>query len=369
MSTNFHSLSISDKVIETADSCSFLLEVPEDLKSFYEYIPGQYLTLKVEINGEELRRAYSIFTAPCDNQFGFTVKRVDGGKVSNYLIDRLKKGDTIEVMRPEGKFIVETQHDLKRDHYFFAAGSGITPIMSMIRSIIEEEPMSSVYLLYCNRNERSVIFQEKLDELAEKHKGQFTLRHILSQPDAEKSKGLKGLFGKKDTNWRGWKGRIDGGYVQRFLDENPSKSKNNNYYICGPGGLIESVQTFLKNSGVNEASIHREYFTNPDQVEKVMNAAANSSGECQAEVKLNGEIFTATIPPGKTVLEALMDLGKDAPYSCTSGACSTCVAKITEGKVAMDVCFALDDDEINDGFILTCQSRPQTDTIKIEYQN
>ena len=271
-------------------------------------------------------------------------------------------------MSPQGKFIVETQHDLQRDHYFFAGGSGITPIMSMIQSLIEEEPMSSVYLLYCNRNEESIIFKDRLDALADNHAGQFTIRHILSQPGG-KSKGIKAIFGKKNDKWKGWKGRIDNSIVQKFLDENNTKSGNNNYYLCGPGGLIESVESYLKASGVDSSTINREYFTNPDQKVDTDSTNLENDSDCKAEVTLNGETFSAVIPSGKTVLEALMEMGKDPPYSCTSGACSTCVAKISEGEVAMDVCFALDDDEISSGYILTCQSRTKTNVIKIVYEN
>jgi len=368
MSSTFNALKVSEKINETSDSCSFLLEVPEGLTDTYKYIPGQYLTIKVSVNGEELRRAYSIFTAPCEKKFGFTVKRVLDGKVSNFLINSVSEGDSIEVMNPEGKFIVETQHDLQRDHYFFAGGSGITPIMSMIQSIIEEEPMSSIYLLYCNRNEGSIIFNKKLNDLALNHKGQFVMQLILSQPEKEKSKGIKGLFGKKEEKWKGWKGRIDGKVVQKFLDENKSKSGNDMFYLCGPGGLIESVESYLKGIGIDGANISREYFTNPDQKERAASATSGSA-DCAAEVTLNGETFNAVIPADKTVLEALMDMGKDPPYSCTSGACSTCVAKISEGKVEMDVCFALDDEEIDNGYVLTCQSRAKSQKLKLVFEN
>lgn len=367
--SHFCQLKISKKIQETDNACSFLLDIPESNSEDFKYVPGQYLTLKVQVNGEELRRAYSIFTAPFDDSLGFTVKRVPGGKVSNYLIDNIHEGDNLEVDTPQGKFTLEVNHDLKRDHYFVAAGSGITPIISMIRSVLENEPMSHVYLLYVNRNEDGIIFNDTLNKLAENHSGQFFLRHILSQPEMQKSKGLGGLFGKKTSNWKGWKGRIDASVLQRFFDDNPSRSNDDAYYLCGPGGLIDSTQKFLETKGISKTRILREFFTNPDQEIKAgADPVASTTGDCEAEVTLNGETFTLTVPSGKTVLEAIMDLGKDAPYSCTSGACSTCMAKLSEGEVAMDACFALDDDEVASGFILTCQSRPKTSKIKLNFQ-
>lgn len=370
MAVNFNKLKVIEKRVETTDSRSFLLDLPTNIAAQYNFKAGQYLTLKFDINGQEHRRSYSIFTAPYDKaQFGFTVKRVEKGLISNHLIDNIKEGDEIEVMTPEGKFVLETERQLHRDHYFIAGGSGITPVMSMILNVLEEEPLSTCNLLYANRNESCIIFNEQLTDLANKYQDQFTLTHILSQPAQEKAGGIKGLFGKKaEAKWKGLKGRINTNILDRYFDEFPSKSQSNLYYLCGPTGLIQTMETYLGNKQIDSATIKKEYFT-VETKDKVGATNGQFQGSATAEVKLNGEKFTMNIPADKTVLDALIDLGKDPPYSCTSGACSTCIAKVTDGKVEMEACFALDDEEVAEGYVLTCQAHVTTEKLKIDYES
>jgi len=268
-------------------------------------------------------------------------------------------------MEPEGRFVVKSAQAEQRDHYFFAGGSGITPVMSMIQSILESEPLSSCYLLYANRNENAIIFKKTLDDMLLRYEAQFYMKNILSQPLQSKAGGLSGLFGKKaKPTWRGLKGRINNEVLDKYLDEHPSKTGKDVYYLCGPSGMMGTVENWLIGKGVEQIQIKKEHFTNAD-VDTV--ATKTATGACEAKVKLSGETFSATIPAGKTVLDALIDLGKDPPYSCTSGACSTCVAKVLDGKVEMDACFALDDEEVEDGYVLTCQSRCVTPTLSLDY--
>lgn len=362
----FHKLKVSEKIQETKDSCSILFTVPDDLSELFKYKPGQYLTLNFIIGGKEERRAYSIYTSPITDQLGCTIKSVKGGKVSNHIIDTLAVGDEVEVMTAQGKFIVTPQRQAVQDHYFIAGGSGITPIMSMVTTLLEEEPLSTIYLLYSNRNEDSIIFKSQLEELQGRYANQFILENILSQPLQTKAGGLKGLFGKKATpNWKGLKGRIDRKVIAEFLQNHPSKTNKNSFYLCGPTGLISTAEAALLGRDVDPTDISKEYFTAAS--EKKEGVAVGGTG-CTAEVKLNGESFTIQLDGEKTLLDAIIDLGKDPPYSCTSGACSTCMAKVTEGSVEMEACFALDDEEIADGYILACQAKPTSATLKLDFQ-
>ena len=361
----FNKLRVKHRIQETDQAVSIIFYQLED--NSYRFKAGQYLTVSFDLDGKEHRRAYSIFTRADKEEFGFTVKRVSGGKISNHIIDNIKEGDEVSVMTPEGKFVVEPQVQAVRDHYFIAAGSGITPIMSMVTTLLEQEPLSTCYLLYANRNEDSIIFKNQLATLSEQHSDQFILKHILSQPIQQKAKGLSGLFGKKATpNWRGLKGRITGRILADFLDDHPSKSGNDTFYLCGPSGLISTVEMALLGRDVQASDIKKEYFT--VDADKSAAGTSTAGGACQAEVTLNGETFTLNIPGDKTVLDAVIDLGKDPPYSCTSGACSTCIAKVTEGSIEMDACFALDDEEVADGYILTCQAKCTSPTLKLVFE-
>lgn len=362
----FDTLKVDKIVKETEDTISIYFDIPSDLNEKYNFKAGQYLTIRADIDGEEIRRSYSICTAPHADSPAVSIKRVDGGRMSNYLHDHLKAGQTLDVLAPEGRFTLLPDFDLARDHYFFAAGSGITPVISMIQDVLEQEPKSSCHLIYGSRSEKGIIFHDILNKLEQSHQGQLSITHTISRPTKVKAGGISGILGKKSVSWKGETGRIDEEKVTDFLERNPSYNKTQLYYICGPGNMISNVEAALLEQGISKDLIKKESFGGASKKKEVNPAATGSS---TVTVKLNGDTIVLSMDDSKTILDELIDLGKEPPYSCTSGACSTCIAKVTSGEVKMDACFALDDDEVEDGYILSCQARPVSEEVTVVFED
>ncbi len=363
MSQLFHTLTVSKIVSETPQSKSVFFDVPEGLKEAYAFKAGQYLTLKFQIEGQEVRRAYSICVSPHDDLLGVNVKRVPKGLVSNHINDHLMDGNEVEVMIPEGKFVIDTRVEGHRDFYFFVAGSGITPAISLIKTLLEEEPKSHCYLLYGNRHEDSIIFKSQLESLSRRYQGQFILRHTLSKPNRDKKGGLKGFFSKGIVSWTGWQGRIDNAMIDRFLNENPPVGRASHYFVCGPGAMIDTIIDHLESKNIDSDYLHTEHFS----VASAPTAGLSNAVDSNVKIYLSGKEYQVKVPADKTILDVLIDEKIDAPYSCTSGACSTCIGKVLKGSVVMDACYALDDSEIKEGYVLVCQSRATTDVVEITF--
>jgi ring-1,2-phenylacetyl-CoA epoxidase subunit PaaE len=300
-------------------------------------------------------------SSPLEEELTVTVKRVEKGLVSNHIADKLKVGDKVEVMPPQGRFFTNLDVTNRKHYYMIAAGSGITPIISIIKTIMEKEPQSIVSLIYGNRNEASIIFKQQLSELETRYANQLYVDHILSQPKREKSSGLFSVFQKGTLSWEGKTGRITDRELEKWFAEHPAVHKQIECFVCGPENMMKIAESYLVSTNVDKKNIHVEHFT-PLAAEKNENLQG-----AKITVQLHGETINLTAIEGKTILDMLIDLKKDAPYSCTSGACSTCMAKVTKGTVKMDSCYALDEDEIKAGYILTCQAHPTSSEVEITY--
>ena len=362
--TQFYSLRVKEVRPETNDAVTVFFTVPEDLASHFEYKQGQYLTLRFHLNGQEVRRAYSMCSSPLEPDLAVTVKRLEGGLVSNHINDNLKAGSEVEVMPPQGRFYTELNPEQRKDYFLFGAGSGITPLMSILKTVLEAEPSSNVYLLYGNRDEENIIFRDELERLSQRYEGQLVVEHTLSRPRREKSGGLSGLFSRGKVTWEGLQGRIGADAVHRFLRDYEAPAKPAEFFVCGPGLMIDTVEAALKGHGIDEKKVHTERFVSADA--GAVKRAGNAPGGV-VEATLNGNTIELELKEGQTILDALMEGQHNPPYSCLAGACSTCMAKLEEGSVKMDACYALDDDEVADGFILACQSHPTSERVKITF--
>ncbi len=346
-----HELMVQQKVMETAGSASIYFHIPEDLQEVFVFKPGQYLTVEATIDEKKIRRAYSLCTSPAEG-VGFTVKKVEGGLMSTFLLEQVNEGDTLSVLKPYGKFVPEIHPERRVTYYLFGAGSGITPLMSIIKTVLESEPLSTLYLLYGNRSEEQIIFRKQLEQLTIKHEGQLLIEHALSQPQDGRSPGL----------WHGKTGRIDAEMVREFLIQNPKQTREEKFFVCGPGSMMDTVKGELLAAGVHPDDVKEERFQN----ELIAPTIAKETSSHKATIHLDGNTVELEVKD-KTVLDTLIDAGYDPPYSCTSGVCTTCMAKLEKGTVEMEVNYGLDEDEVKEGFILTCQSHPTSDEIELTY--
>jgi len=349
MST-FYQLTVSEIQQETKDSVSIIFNTPQDLKEKFKFIPGQYITIKKILAGQEVRRAYSICSSLKSNSIKIAVKKVDNGLFSKYAVDELKTGDVLEVSRPEGRFDLMPNSKHAYNYVAFAAGSGITPVLSMVKSVLEEEGKSHFVLVYGNKKEADVMFKEQIDTLVLSYPNNFTVQYVYSQYQEDGA-----LFGRIDTS------------VLNFILNNKCKDlKFDDYFLCGPEPMINLIKSNLLEKGVEEKNIHFELFSTAVD-DKV--GDANIEGRTSVTVLLDDEEHTFEMDRGKTVLEVALKKGLDAPYSCQGGICSTCLGQIIKGKAVMDKNSILTDDEIDDGLILTCQAHPTTAAITIDYDD
>ncbi len=354
----FYELKVKEVRPETADCVSVALEVPEQLSETFRFAPGQYLTFRTNLDNEEVRRSYSICVSPHEGDLRVAVKKVEQGKFSTYANDVLKKGDLIEVMPPMGKFTPKQTDKQQKNYLAFAAGSGITPVMSIMKAILETEPGSTFTLVYGNKNRNTIIFREAIEALKNKYMQRFSVYHVLSREQMEVPLFNGRISAEKCTELSKTLIDIDS------IDE---------AFICGPEDMILSVRQQLIDLGMPSASVHIELFTSPDQAKAthekwVSEHARDNSSMSKVSIILDGTTFDIDLAyNGDSILDAALKHGADLPYACKGGVCCTCRAQVTEGAVDMEVNYALEPDEIAKGFVLTCQSHPKTERVVIDF--
>ncbi|WP_462252278.1 1,2-phenylacetyl-CoA epoxidase subunit PaaE [Ekhidna sp.] len=349
----FHTLSVKEITRPTEESVAVTFDIPEDLREEFSFIQGQHITLKKDINGEDTRRSYSICSCPIDEVLTVAIKKLDGGAFSTYANDVMKVGDELEVMPPHGHFYVPLDPANAKSYVAFASGSGITPIISIIETTLRTEPESEFKLFYGNSRTSTIIFQEKLEALKNRYMGRFSLYHILSKERQESD-----LFN----------GRIESEKIQSYAKLFFDPETVDHYFTCGPEEMMLTVQSELKNLGVPEDRINLELFTSP--VGKLGGKAKDIKHEkakAEITVVLDGNSMTFPYDSDKSILDVAFDNGADLPYACKGGVCSTCVCKVEEGEVEMDINYALEPDELARGLVLSCQSFPKTEKVKLSF--
>jgi ring-1,2-phenylacetyl-CoA epoxidase subunit PaaE len=356
MSIHFERLQVAEVRKETPDCVSIAFTIPQELQEKFQYKQGQYITLRTILNGEDLRRSYSICSSPLDNELRVAIKKTEHGIFSTYANEHLKKGDKLDVMPPLGKFFTELQPEQSKQYVGFAAGSGITPLLSIIKTTLRVEPKSSFTLVYGNRNRHSIIFKEELEGLKNRYMERFRVIYILSREKTDAAINF---------------GRIDAEKCTALCGKNLDISRTDEFFLCGPEEMICSVKDQLEQLGVDRKHIHFELFTIPGaKRSSVVSRQSSVKTEVKSKitVKLDGITFDFDLGfEGDAILDAALKQGADLPYACKGGVCCTCRAKLVEGEVDMDVNYGLEPEEIEQGFILTCQSHPRTEKVVVDF--
>jgi ring-1,2-phenylacetyl-CoA epoxidase subunit PaaE len=357
MSTpRFHRLSVSDLRREASDAISMTFAIPDDLQGDYRFTPGQYLTLRTTMDGEEVRRSYSICSGPDDGELRIAVKKVDGGAFSNWAAEELKTGDELDVMTPTGRFGVTPAPEAARLYVGFAAGSGITPVLSIIKGVLAREPNSRFFLFYGNRSTSSMLFLEELEELKDRFMQRLSLFHVISGEEQD----IPILHG-----------RLDGEKVRVLLRSLVPAESVDHAFICGPSGMSEEIEATCREIGIAEDKIHVERFVSEfggkPRPKRIVSPGAPP--KAFASLIIDGKRREVPVAEGEAILDAALRAGMDLPFACKGGMCSTCRAKLVEGRAEMEVNYSLEPWELKAGFILTCQARPCSERVVVDYDH
>ena len=348
---HYYELRVKNIVQETKDAISIVFEQPAAGK--IPYRSGQFLTLIVPIQGKEIRRAYSLCSSPfVDEDLAVSVKRVDNGLMSNWLPDNLKAGGTLKVMEPMGQFTTDYSKEKKRHLIMFAGGSGITPMMSLIKSLLTQEPDSIVSLIYCNRNFESVIFKDEFKRLEEKYEGRLHVIHVLDEAP---------------MNWQGLSGLLNHDMLTKLFERIPDWGiEKSTYLMCGPEGMMKNVESLLQEHKIPKEKVFKESFVSPTIAKEQKPAAPSENKAREVTIRYDGQEYKVLVQPNRAILETALDMGIDLPYSCQSGLCTACRGKAISGKVKLDEEEGLSQSERNEGYVLTCVGHPLTDDVVIE---
>ena len=346
----FKKLIIKEVKRETKDAVSILFNVPEEFKSHYTFIAGQYVNLRLTLDGKEIRRAYSICSSPESGELRIAVKAVKNGAFSQFANTKLKAGDMLEVGKPEGKFTLETESHNQKNYAAFVAGSGITPAISILKSVLKSEPQSSFVLVYGNKSPEETIFHQELHDLQLKYTGRLFVHYVYSQAKADGE-----LFG-----------RIDKSVVNFVLNNKHKELEFDKFYLCGPEEMINTVTKVLKEHNIKDSAIKFELFSS-SAVENL--EASSHEGHTKITMTVDDDETTFEMSQKQTILEAALKQGIDAPYSCQGGICSSCLARVKSGTAEMKKNSILSDKEIADGLILTCQAHPTSAEIVVDFDD
>lgn len=354
----FHLLPVRDVRKELPDCVSVAFEVTPEMEAAFRFRAGQYLTLRTTIDGEEVRRSYSICSAPTNGELRVAIKQVSDGKFSSWANTALQKGDVLEVLPPDGRFTVRHPPKVRKQYLAVAAGSGITPILSLLTEILHTEPDSEATLIYGNRTRGSILFRETLEGLKNTFMQRLRIYHVLSREAMDVP-----LFN----------GRIDGQKMRDFFRNLVQPAAIDEAFICGPEEMILSVRDVLQEAGLADDRIHFELFTATGAAavrKEKISVLSQEDAEVKSRVRITLDGITTEMElayGGESILDAALKAGADLPYACKGGVCATCRAKLTEGEVEMDLSYGLEKDEIAKGFVLTCQSHPRTPFVAVDF--
>jgi ring-1,2-phenylacetyl-CoA epoxidase subunit PaaE len=357
MAINFHKLSVKQVKRETPECVSVVLDVPADLKNEFNFKQGQYLTFKDIKNNEEIRRSYSICSCPTDGELRVAVKKIQNGVFSTYVNDSLQVGDVLEVMTPQGNFYTEVEPTNEKLYVGIVAGSGITPVMSIMKAVLNTEPNSKFVLLYGNRNKGNIIFKEEIEALKNKHMERLSVYNILSREIAD-AEVLSG--------------RIDRDKIDYFLQHIIDPKQVSEVFLCGPEEMILSGRDAFVEAGVDKKKVHFELFysaaAEAKKVEHQNVVAESDDTMSKLTIKLDASALMIDLGyHGETILDAALKNGADLPYACKGGVCATCKCKVEKGEVHMDINYSLEPDEVEAGFVLSCQAHPRSEEVVVNF--